>query len=119
MGVIFVTHDLGVAAEIADRVAIMYAGRFVEEAPVIELMEQPSHPYTQGLLGATLDPGKRGQRLTTIPGAPPRLTRLEPGCTFVPRCPHVEAACLEDMPRLRGRVDHRVRCVRFTEGQPS
>jgi peptide/nickel transport system ATP-binding protein len=117
MGVIFVTHDLGVAAEIADRVAVMYAGRFVEEASIIDLMEQPSHPYTQGLLGATLDPNQRGQRLTTIPGTPPRLSHLEEVCAFAPRCSYVEAACLADTLPLRGRADHRARCIRVPEGQ--
>jgi peptide/nickel transport system ATP-binding protein len=115
MGVIFVTHDLGVAAEIADRVAIMYAGRFVEAGSVIDLMEQPLHPYTRGLLGATIDPSRRGQRLTTIPGAPPRLTRLDAGCAFAPRCPHVEPACLVEMPGLRGRAGRRARCIRVSE----
>ena len=116
MGVIFVTHDLGVAAEIADRVAIMYAGRFVEEGSVTDLMDHPSHPYTQGLLGATIDPSRRGQRLTTIPGAPPRLTRLKPGCAFAPRCSFVQSDCLVDMPDLVGRTNHRVRCSRIAEG---
>ena len=79
MGVIFVTHDLGVAGEIADRVAVMYAGRFIEEGPVASLMREPLHPYARGLLGATVHAGVRGTRLTTIPGAPPvgDLRRLE------------------------------------------
>src|ERR1700754_2734489 len=70
MGMIFVTHDLGVAGEIADRIAVMYAGRIVEEGPVESLMDKPLHPYTRGLLGATVHAGMRGKRLTTIPGAP-------------------------------------------------
>ena len=73
MAIIFVTHDLGVAAEIADRVAVMYAGRVVEEGAVGPFMGGPLHPYAQGLLGATVHPGMRGKRLTTIPGAPPGL----------------------------------------------
>jgi len=113
MGVVFVTHDLGVAAEIADRVAVMYAGRFVEEAPIVEIMERPGHPYAQGLLGASVDPSRRGKRLTTIPGAPPRLTRLHDDCAFNPRCPYVEAACLKGIPKFEGTEDHRVRCVRM------
>ena len=70
MGVIFVTHDLGVAGEIADRVAVMYAGKVIEEGPVSALMRGPLHPYAKGLLGATVHAGLRGKRLTTIPGAP-------------------------------------------------
>ena len=73
MGVIFVTHDLGVAGEVADRIAVMYAGRFIEEGPTRGVMRTPLHPYTQGLLGATVHEGMRGSRLTTIPGAPPNL----------------------------------------------
>ncbi|MFM7302084.1 MAG: ABC transporter ATP-binding protein, partial [Alphaproteobacteria bacterium] len=75
MGVVFVTHDLGVAGEIADRVAVMYAGKVVEEGPVGALMAGPLHPYAKGLLGATVHAGMRGKRLTTIPGAPPILDK--------------------------------------------
>jgi peptide/nickel transport system ATP-binding protein len=113
MGVIFVTHDLGVAGEIADRVAVMYAGRVVEEAPIGPFMAGPAHPYAQGLLGATVHPGMRGKRLTTIPGAPPSLERLPESCSFAPRCPLAEDACLAGHPAPRmlgpGRM---ARCVR-------
>ncbi len=85
MGVIFVTHDLGVAGEIADRVAVMYAGRFVEEGPVGALMRRPLHPYAQGLLGATVHAELRGQRLTTIPGAPPEPASASPPAAPSPR----------------------------------
>ena len=112
MGVIFVTHDLGVAGEIADRVAVMYAGRFIEEGPVGALMQGPLHPYTQGLLGATVHGGIRGVRLTTIPGAPPNLEHLVPGCAFAPRCREAEAACLAAVPAPRSPVPGRVaRCI--------
>jgi peptide/nickel transport system ATP-binding protein len=103
MGVIFVTHDLGVAGEIADRIAVMYAGRFIEEGTTREIMRGPLHPYTQGLLGATVHPGMRGERLATIPGAPPNLERLPQGCAFAPRCAQAEAACLVETPALRAR----------------
>ncbi|MBW6399825.1 ABC transporter ATP-binding protein [Roseomonas sp. HJA6] len=113
MGVIFVTHDLGVAGEIADRVAVMYAGRVVEEGPVVPFMSGPLHPYPQGLLGATVHGGMRGKRLTTIPGAPPSLEKVPTGCAFAPRCTLAEQACLEAVPAARemggGRM---VRCIK-------
>ncbi len=112
MGVIFVTHDLGVAGEIADRIAVMYAGRFIEEGPVASLMRGPLHPYAQGLMGATVHAGMRGKRLTTIPGAPPNLERLPEGCAFAPRCPRVSDACLAQVPALTTPVpDRSVRCI--------
>jgi peptide/nickel transport system ATP-binding protein len=112
MGVIFVTHDLGVAGEIADRVAVMYAGRVVEEGPVADLMRAPAHPYPRGLLGATVHAGMRGQRLTTIPGAPPSLEHLPPGCAFAPRCPEAVAACAEAVPTPRRPApDRMARCI--------
>ena len=113
MGMIFVTHDLGVAGEIADRIAVMYAGRFVEEGPVAAVMRTPLHPYAQGLLGATVHPGARGSRLVTIPGAPPHLEYPAPGCAFAPRCTYTEAACLPVIPAARGLTpEHAARCVR-------
>jgi peptide/nickel transport system ATP-binding protein len=116
MGVIFVTHDLGVAGEIADRIAVMYAGRFIEEGPVSALMRQPLHPYAQGLLGATVHAGLRGERLTTIPGAPPNLEHLPSGCAFAPRCPVVEDACRAAVPSLRRPMPGRgARCIRVAD----
>ncbi|MBR0671128.1 ABC transporter ATP-binding protein [Neoroseomonas soli] len=113
MGVIFVTHDLGVAGEIADRVAVMYAGRVVEEGPVGPFMAGPLHPYPQGLLGATVHAGMRGKRLTTIPGAPPSLERLPEGCAFAPRCNLAEPACTAAMPEARHAGPGRMaRCIK-------
>lgn len=113
MGMIFVTHDLGVAGEIADRIAVMYAGRIVEEGPVVELMSAPLHPYTCGLLGATVHESMRGTELTTIPGAPPDLRALPDGCAFAPRCAHTESRCLAAVPALRLAAPERsARCVR-------
>jgi peptide/nickel transport system ATP-binding protein len=113
MGVIFVTHDLGVAGEIADRVAVMYAGRVVEEGPVSAVMRRPLHPYPQGLLGATVHAGLRGQRLTTIPGAPPSLENLPPGCAFAPRCSLAEPACTVAVPEARMvGADRMARCIK-------
>jgi peptide/nickel transport system ATP-binding protein len=116
MAVIFVTHDLGVASEIADRIAIMYAGSFIEEGPTRELMRGPLHPYTQGLLGATVHPGLRGERLATIPGSPPNLEKLPKGCAFAPRCAHAERACLsETLATRRPSPGRTARCVRVLD----
>jgi peptide/nickel transport system ATP-binding protein len=116
MGMIFVTHDLGVAGEIADRIAVMYAGRIVEEGPVEALMDQPLHPYATGLLGATVHEGLRGSVLTTIPGAPPDLRNLPEGCAFAPRCNHAEPACVAALPALRSPVEGRsARCIRVAD----
>jgi peptide/nickel transport system ATP-binding protein len=112
MGVVFVTHDLGVAGEIADRVAVMYAGKVVEEGPVGAMMRAPLHPYPRGLLGATVHAGLRGRRLTTIPGAPPSLETLPEGCPFAPRCPEAEPACTAAMPAPRSPAPGRMaRCI--------
>jgi peptide/nickel transport system ATP-binding protein len=108
-----------VAGEIADRVAVMYAGRVVEEGPVAALMRAPLHPYARGLLGATVHAGLRGQRLTTIPGAPPSLERLPPGCAFAPRCAEAEPACLTAMPEPRRPVaDRMARCIHVPKAAP-
>jgi peptide/nickel transport system ATP-binding protein len=117
MGVVFVTHDLGVAGEIADRVAVMYAGKVVEEGPVGALMAGPLHPYAKGLLGATVHAGMRGKRLTTIPGAPPMLDKVPTGCAFAPRCAEVIEGCQAGVPPLRQIVPGRqARCIRVAPG---
>ncbi len=97
--VILITHDLGVVAGLADRVAVMYAGRVVELGDVNQIFSEPQHPYTQGLLACSprLDDALGG-KLKTIPGQPPNLQRLPPGCAFAPRCPYVIAACAERPP---------------------
>ncbi|MEM7776321.1 MAG: ABC transporter ATP-binding protein, partial [Pseudomonadota bacterium] len=82
MAVVFVTHDIGVAMEIADRIAVMYAGRFVEIGPVADMYRAPTHPYTKGLMASTVKGAMRGSRLQAIEGSPPDLTRLPPGCSF-------------------------------------
>ncbi|ARP79793.1 dipeptide ABC transporter ATP-binding protein DppD [Bordetella genomosp. 8] len=116
MGVVFVTHDLGVAGEIADRVAVMYAGRIVEQGSVSSLLTDPLHPYTQGLLGATVQPGNRGARLATIPGAPPDLRMPLSGCAFAPRCPRAEEACRVAVPQFHHPSPGRaVRCIKAME----
>jgi len=99
MSVIFVTHDLGVAAEIADRVAVMYAGRIVETGPIRDVLRQPMHPYAAGLLASTIHGQSPDRELETIPGAPPDLRNLPPGCAFAPRCTFVGGDCLQGEPQ--------------------
>src|SRR5438046_609616 len=101
LAVIFVTHDLGVAAEIADEAAVMYAGRIVEQAPIHDLFHRPAHPYTEGLMQATVRRGQKGHALVPIPGAPPNLVALPTGCAFAPRCARVRSDCLTTLPSLR------------------
>jgi peptide/nickel transport system ATP-binding protein len=112
MAMIFITHDLGVVAEIADRVVVMYAGRKVEEAVVDDLFEAPLHPYTAGLIGATPVPGAaRAERLADIPGMVPPLDQLPAGCAFAPRCPRVMERCWKEQPVLtEPRPGRRVAC---------
>ncbi|MEV4084707.1 ABC transporter ATP-binding protein [Nonomuraea fuscirosea] len=98
MAVILVTHDLGVIAGRADRVAVMYAGRVVEQGAAAEVYARPAHPYTEALLGAIPRPELRGRRLAVIPGAPPDPGRPEPGCRFRPRCGYAGDACGQQPP---------------------
>jgi len=115
MGLILVTHDIGVAAEMADDVAVMYAGRFVERGPVEAVLHHPQHPYTQGLIRANVRPGQR-TRLEAIVGQPPRLAHLPPGCAFAPRCPRALDTCRADEPPDREvEPGHRARCLRAGE----
>ena len=116
MGTIFVTHDLGVAAEIADRVAVMYAGRVIEEGPVAEVLTNPAHPYTAGLLASTVHDQAPDEDIAAIPGSPPDLRRLPPGCSFAPRCSLAMAACRQGFPDpvypAPGRM---ARCLRVAD----
>ncbi len=98
--VMLITHDMGVIAETADRVAVMYAGRIAEVGPVRRVVKQPKHPYTVGLMGAIPMVGHDVERLTQIDGAMPRLTEIPRGCSFNPRCPKVFARCREERPEL-------------------
>ena len=109
LSVIFVTHDIGVAAEVADRVAVMYAGRIVEEGAIGEVIRAPQHPYTRGLLDARVELAGERDRLVTIPGAPPDLGALPPGCAFAPRCARVSGTCRESVPRLAPPPGHDAR----------
>ncbi|HYX42614.1 MAG TPA: ABC transporter ATP-binding protein [Pyrinomonadaceae bacterium] len=119
LAVLLITHDLGVVAEVADRVAVMYTGRIVEESPVAELFARPKHPYTEGLLRSvpklTQAEAQKVERLQTIEGTVPKLTDLPAGCHFAPRCPHRMPRCTvgERIPFYELTGDVRVRCVLY------
>jgi peptide/nickel transport system ATP-binding protein len=116
MAVIFVTHDIGVAVEISDRIGVMYAGRIVETGPLRDVVKKPAHPYTRGLLASTIHGARRGARLEAIPGAPPRLDRLPPGCPFAPRCAFVDADCQRgEIPAFPLAPHWSARCLRTSE----
>lgn len=115
MATIIVTHDLGVAAEMADRLAVMYAGRFVETGDLRAVLREPRHPYTRSLLASTLMAGSDGGKLEPIPGSPPDLASLPPGCSFAPRCSEARPACLAAVPPLQLQEDGRgLRCPRMS-----
>ncbi len=113
LAVIFVTHDIGVATEIADRIAVMYAGRIVETGSCRSVIRACAHPYTQGLLVSRAGQVfERGTRLHAIPGAPPDLARLPPGCAFAPRCEKVRDECRIEFPaEIAVAAGHVARCV--------
>lgn len=113
--IILITHDLGVVAEMCDRVDVMYAGRIVEEADIVDLFQSPKHPYTEALIGSTPVLGETGKELTTIPGSVPNLIDLPPGCKFAPRCQarieHNLEQCTVEEPKLKEvEKAHWVRC---------
>jgi peptide/nickel transport system ATP-binding protein len=112
MAVIFVTHDIGAAVEVSDRIAVMYAGRIVEDAAVAEIVRRPRHPYTHGLLGATVGHEHRGRPLLAVPGSPPDLTALPSGCSFAPRCSHASEQCRSAVPPLQQAGATRLACWR-------
>jgi oligopeptide/dipeptide ABC transporter ATP-binding protein len=117
LSMLLITHDLGVVAETADRVAVMYAGQVVEEAPVREIFKEPKHPYTEGLLRSAprlTEEGLRQHRLETIEGNVPNLLALPPGCSFAPRCHYAIAECAAgEIPLLAVNESHASRCIRF------
>ncbi|MFD6530018.1 ABC transporter ATP-binding protein [Streptomyces sp. NPDC060184] len=113
MGLILITHDLGVVADVADKIAVMYAGRIVETAPVHEIYQAPAHPYTKGLLQSIPRLDQKGQELYAIKGLPPNLLRIPPGCAFNPRCPMAQAVCRTDEPPLYDVAEHRASACHF------
>ncbi|MBM3124244.1 MAG: ABC transporter ATP-binding protein, partial [Chloroflexi bacterium] len=120
--VILITHDLGVVAEMCERVAVMYAGEIVEQAEVTPLFDKPMHPYTQGLIGSIPVLGQIKDRLDVIPGSVPNLVNLPEGCRFAPRCGAREKfglkLCTELQPDLReAAADHLVRCWLYQDGE--
>ncbi|OSN09104.1 peptide ABC transporter ATP-binding protein [Lonsdalea britannica] len=117
LSIIFVTHDIGAAVEVADRVAVMYGGRIVEQAPLAELMQSPRHPYTRVLLGTRPQGGlEKGSRLVSISGAPPDLANLPAGCAFAPRCSQASETCLRQVPtESRVAPSHQVFCHHWQE----
>ncbi len=114
LSIVFVTHDIGAALEVADRIAVMYAGRIVEEGTARELIHAPRHPYTIALLRSRAHGAMaKGQRLVTIAGSPPDLSRLPPGCAFAERCRWAEDACrTQQPPAVELAPGHRARCLR-------
>ena len=116
MAILLITHDLGVIAETADRVAVMYAGKIVEYAGVEDVFDRPRHPYTLGLLESIPKLHERKETLRVIPGTVPPPTAFPPGCAFHPRCPFAEERCRREIPELEDAAEHhQVRCFRWRE----
>jgi peptide/nickel transport system ATP-binding protein len=117
LSLLFITHDLGVVAQVADRIIVMYAGRIVEEGPTMEVLRHPRHPYTEGLLRAA--PRLERGDLVPIPGTVPALNALPPGCAFAPRCPYHVTECDAAVPDLRpAGPNHSARCILVPCAQP-
>lgn len=115
MGLILITHDLGVVADVADRIAVMYAGRIVEQADVYELYRKPAHPYTKGLLDSIPRLDQKGETLSAIGGLPPNLMRIPPGCAFNPRCRYAQDICRVDRPELLEVAPGRLSACHFSQ----
>jgi peptide/nickel transport system ATP-binding protein len=115
MAIILITHDLGVVAEVADRIAVMYAGRIIEHADVHSLYSAPAHPYTKGLLESIPRLDLKGHELATIKGLPPNLMRIPSGCAFHPRCPYAQQICLTTVPESRDLGGGRTSACHFAK----
>jgi oligopeptide transport system ATP-binding protein len=113
MGLILITHDLGVVADVADKISVMYAGRIMEQAPVGDIYVRPAHPYTKGLLESIPRVDLKGRDLSAIKGLPPNLMRIPAGCEFNPRCPYAQAVCLDQRPPLLEVVSGRSSACHF------
>jgi len=114
--IMLITHDMGVIAEAADRVAVMYAGRVAEIGPVRDVIKHAKHPYTHGLMGSIPTLMHDEDRLTQIPGSMPRLTEIPPGCAFSPRCPKAFERCFSDQPQPVDVEGRQVACLLYDEG---
>lgn len=110
VGLILITHDLGVVSEVTQRILVMYAGRIIEQGPTAQVIANPMHPYTRGLLGALPEKTRPGQRLNQIPGVMPSLQEIPDGCPFHNRCHQVQAVCQVDLPILDGNDCRAVAC---------
>ncbi|MDF3060099.1 MAG: methionine transporter ATP-binding protein [Microvirga sp.] len=117
--IMLVTHDMGVIAETADRVAVMYAGRIAEIGPVQDVVQNPLHPYARGLMGAIPTLAQDASRLVQIPGSMPRLSAIPPGCPFNPRCPHAWDRCRIDRPEPIQHGAHKVACHLYDLNDPT
>lgn len=116
MSILFITHDMGVVAEMADDVAVMYAGAVVEDAAARDLFASPLHPYTQGLLASIPRPGREaGTKLVPIPGTVPALAAMPPGCAFAPRCSRADKHCDEPVALMDLKPTHQVACIKAGE----
>jgi oligopeptide transport system ATP-binding protein len=115
MGIVLITHDLGVVGEVADRVAVMYAGSIVETGSIDDVFGRPAHPYTVGLMHSVPRVDQRGERLSPITGSPPSLTSIPPACAFHPRCPRAEQICTVEAPALREVAGGRRSACHFAE----
>ncbi|WP_026875055.1 ABC transporter ATP-binding protein [Jiangella gansuensis] len=115
MGLILITHDLGVVADVADKIEVMYSGRIMEQAPVFDIYASPAHPYTKGLLESIPRVDLKGQELAAIKGLPPNLTRIPAGCEFRPRCPYARQICEDSRPALLEVVPGRFSACHFAQ----
>jgi oligopeptide transport system ATP-binding protein len=115
MGLILITHDLGVVADVADKISVMYAGRIMEQAQVGDIYARPAHPYTKGLLESIPRVDLKGQELSAIRGLPPSLTRIPAGCEFNPRCPYAQEICREKRPALLEVIPGRYSACHFAK----
>ena len=118
--ILFISHDLGLVAQLCDRVVVMYCGQVVESGGVLDVYERPRHPYTRALLSSIPSRDRRGERLAAIAGRVPSLSALPPGCSFNPRCRYAQEVCCEIAPRLVGDGAHDARCLAYdpSSGHP-
>ena len=117
--ILLISHNLGVIAEVCERVVVMYAGRAVEEGGIYSIFDHPLHPYTRALLAAVPSPRHRGTSLAAIPGRVPSLLALPPGCRFADRCPHAVSVCRAHEPENVVHGDSRVRCHLYDGAVPA